>query len=610
MLWIPYMEKRILKTLNEVKDWFKDRTDLMSFDWETTGLDYMTMEPVGVSFCDGKRTCYIDLWENEDAKEILEYLGTCFSTGTYIAHNAKFDIKCCRKFIGQYPVNIFCTFIASYLLDENRRSHSLKVIVTEDLGIDPKEVEKWEHANNSGYHSEKWYRYCFNDSIWAFRLYDLYRTALEGEGLEYLFYNIEMPFQFVAADIEINGVLVDRQELEQLELRTRNKIVELEDRMFASIGMSVIIQNRLFGDGVDRILPINLRSGLALKKVLKKHCGIVVKDVKKQTIEGLKGKHPFIDFLLQYKAVRKLYDGYIKPVFKQIDSDGRIRPSVGIVKTGRTSFRRPNLQQLPNLHRTPGLNYRAIFIAPEGMSLVGGDYSGQELRVLGEVSEDSTIIHSFLNGLDLHLVTANFIFNLGLNEKALTDGTEEHESATKKFKIERYKAKNGVNFPIVYGTSEYGISFRQGVPVTTAKEWIRAFFELYPGVKEAMEDTRTELENNQEVRTMMGRKRRFPDYKELPKFARGKEPNKSRCVRQAFNFKIQGFSADQVKIASVRARSMELKIIMIVHDEIVIESDNPTRDVRILKGCMEQAVSLSIPFVADVKTGKRYSEVK
>lgn len=608
------MDKKILKTLSEIKEWFATKSEMLSFDWETTGLGYMTMEPVGVSFSDGNRVCYIDLWENPEYEFIKDFLGSnVFSSKIvlFIAHNAKFDVKCCRKFLGFYPTNVYCTYIASYLLDENRSSHTLKFLAIQDLSIPENEVEKWEKASSHGYHSEQFYRYCFNDSIWAFQLYELYTNQLHEQGLDYVFYEIEMPFVFVCADMEINGIKVDTQALYDLEFKTRMKLIELEDRMFKSVSLKVVIQERMFDLGIERILPINLRSGPALMKLLKKYCGITVKDVKKESIEALKGKHPFIDYLLDYKKVRKLYDAYIKPAFGLIDSDGRIHPNFGIVKTGRTNCRNPNLQQLPNLSKKfSELNYRAIFIADDVCQLVGGDYSSQELRVLGEVSGDVNIIESFRRNYDLHLVTANYIFSLGLDNLSLEDGTDQHKLAVGQYKSERYKAKNGVNFPIVYGSSEYGISYKMGVSVETAKEWRKKFFELYPEVLGAIQQTRMELEDNQYITTMMGRRRRFPDYEILPNFAKGKTPNKSRCVRQAFNFKIQGFSADQVKIAAAIVRKAGLKILMIVHDEIVCESSCPQQDARILKACMEHAVQLSIPFIVDCKVGGRYSELK
>jgi DNA polymerase-1 len=574
----------------------------------------MTMLPVGVSFCDGERTAYIDLYKNAEIDEIMDFLGPVFERGLYIAHNAKFDIKCTRKFCNVESTNIFCTYIASFLLDENRLSHGLKVLAQEDLHIPAEDIKGWDKAKNYGYDSEQWYHYCFNDAEWAWRLYELYKPQLTEQGLDHVFYDIEMPFQFVLVDMEINGVKVDLENLNDLERRTSNKLIELEDRMFATIGERVTIQNRLFGEVAERILPFNLRSGVELKKCFAKKCGLgIVKDTRKQTIENLKGKHPFIDFLIDYKKLRKLYDAYIVSAFDLIGSDGRIHPSYGIVKTGRLNCRNPNLQQLPNVGKQfPDLNYRSIFVAEPNASLVGGDYSGQELRCLGEVSGDEKIIESFRNGFDLHLVTANFIFELGLLPCSLEEGTPEHKAASITYNTERYKAKNGVNFPIVYGTSEYGVAFRMGVSVETAKAWIAKFFELYPDVKVAMNETKIELEKNSEVSTMMGRKRRFPNYKDLPNWSKGKFPSKSRAVRQAFNFKIQGFSADQAKIAAIMARKSGLKIILMVHDEVLVEcrEKDIEQTKQTLKSCMENAVSLTVPFVVDCKICNRYSEFK
>lgn len=603
------MKKNVLTGLSEISN-IHLIGDYYSFDWETTGLDYMKMDPVGLSICDGNNAYYIDLWENPELSDILSIIKDMFDSGTWIAHNAKFDIKCCRKFLGTEPKNIYCTYIGSYLLNENRESHGLKYLASSDLHIPDTEINGWETAKNYGYHSSEWYKYCFNDAVWAYTLWNLQKDQIEDEGLHHVMYNIEMPFVYVCADMEINGVHIDVDKLNKLKKDTKNEIIKLEDRMAELAGLKIFIQERMFGLEAERCMSRNLRSPDQLKKILKK-LGFQVNDVQKRTIEALQGKHEFIDKLIEYKKLRKLYDAYIVPAEDMIDSDGRIRPSFGIVKTGRTNCRKPNLQQLPKLNKSfKFLDYRGIFCAENGNSLIGGDYSGQELRVLGEVSQDETIINAFNNNYDLHLVTANFVFNLQLSNDSLRLGTKENEAATEQYKDKRYKAKNGVNFPIVYGSSEYGISRNMGIDVETAKEWQRSFFELYPGVKSAMSATQVELEANQEVFTMMGRKRRFPAYKTLPNWSRGKKPSKSRCVRQAFNFKIQGFSADQIKAASAIARKQGLKILLIVHDEIVCETDNPDRDLEILKNCMENAVKLSIPFIADCKQGHCYSELK
>ena len=218
---------QILKTLTEIEDWFygSERPDVLAFDWETTGLRYLQMEPVGVSFCDGTDACYIDLWENPESKDILEFLKLVFQNGLFIAHNAKFDLKCCKKFLGIIPERVFCTYIAAFLLDENKTSHSLKSLAVLELGISQSEVKSWGIAAESGYHSEIFYKYCVNDSIWAYKIYKKYTPMLTSQELDHVFYNIEMPFVPVAMSMEINGVLIDRKALEDLEFKVKNKLI-------------------------------------------------------------------------------------------------------------------------------------------------------------------------------------------------------------------------------------------------------------------------------------------------------------------------------------------------------------------------------------------------
>lgn len=618
------MNRLILRTLEEVKDWFFESDKILAFDWETTGLDYMKMEPVGISFSDGEYSCYVDLWENKEHNEILALLGPIFERDSFIAHNAKFDVKCCQRFCNVRPTDIFCTYIASFLLDENRPNHGLKTLAMEDLGHRDTEIKKWEEASQYGYHSDEFYKYGMLDSEWAFQLYELYKPQLTEQGLDHVFYDIEIPFVQVMADMEINGILIDQDELSALQNRVRNKLIELEDRMIALTGKRIEVQNRMFDLEDERMLPVNIKSpqqvirileglGLTVPKKRDPKTGSYKKTVDKEALEKLKGKHAFVDYLIEYRKFIKLYDSYIIPAWGMIDEDGRIRPNFGIVKTGRTNCSNPNLQQLPRFDRQyPQFDYRRIFIAGGSTNsmLVGGDYSGQELRGLGEVSQDERILESFKRNFDLHLVTANYIFDLGLTENSLVDGTEGHNGAKRLYKAERYKAKNGVNFPVIYGSTEYGISHNMGVTVQEAREWRNKFLALYPGVKSAIYETQDELKERGYVSTLMGRRRRFPNYDYLPNWSKGRQPSKARCVRQAFNFKIQGLSADQIKIAAVKARKMGLHILLIIHDEIVIESSTPQQDVRTLKNCMEQAIALSIPYIADCKTGGRYSEIK
>lgn len=602
------MEKSILKTVDDIQKWFSPIPSVISMDWETTGLKYLQMEPVGVSFCDGERACYVENME----QPVLLFLSQVFRNGRFIAHNAKFDLNCCVKFLGVVPTDIFDTYTAAFLLDENRDSYKLKDLAQIDLGVPAKQILKWQEAESFGYKSDQWYEYCFNDSIWAFQLYRLYAPKLKKEKLDYLFYQVEMPFIPVLAYMERTGILVDKPRLLELQQHLEKKLIELEDQMLGLCHKTPVVQLGMFGND-ERLLPINFNSSQQIMKVLEGF-GLTIpknregkKSLDKKLIAPLKGKHPFLDLYLEYKTLTKLLNSYVLPAWSLIEEDGRIRPSFGNAKTGRLTCHKPSFQNLPRVSKKhPELNYRSIVRAMDGCSLLALDYSGQELRLLGIVAKDPVIIGAFLKGLDLHLLTANRCFNLNLTDRQMTEGTSEFEKAKKTYEEQRYKAKNGANFPIIYGTTAYGVSWRQGVSVKEAKRWIDSFFELYPNVKSAMDDTKRELQEKGFVTTLFGRRRRFPGYELL------NEKEKARCLRQAFNCKVQGTAADQVKIAMAKIHQTGYSIILAVHDEVLIEhpSEHAQEAGKAVQELMENAVSFCIPFKVDFKIAENYGKQK
>lgn len=627
------MERKILKTPNEVKAWFEDCPDTIAFDWETTGLNYLKMEPVGVSFCDGERSVYVDLWENKNYDKVCRVLAKELVCRSLIAHNLKFDFKCLSRFgildnnslwqssmvsgATDGRIRFFCSYIASFLLDENRPSHSLDSLAEEYLGIG--KAGKWEDYTD--WHSQEFYEYAMVDAEHCYRLYELFLPRIKEEKLEHVF-QIEMDFIPVAAEMEMNGILIDQGELSALQSHVEQKILDCEDKMLMMVGKRPNIQTGLFGQQF-RVTPVNFNSSQQLVECFKK-LGLPLTEktsngawsISKTTLNKLKGE-PFVDSLTEYKMLQKLYSSYILPCWELIDEDGRIRPTVGIVKTGRTSMSSPNLQQLPNV-RDKTINYRRIFSS--NGNLIGADYSGQELRILGEITQDETIIEAFRMDKDLHLLTASKIFDLPLVADDLVNGSPGHKRACVDYKSERYKAKNGANFPIVYGSSAGGIAWRQGVSKDEAQRWVDGFFKAYPRVKSCMSEIPNRLYKDGYVCTLMGRRRRFSLYKNLPQWSRGKQPSKDRCVRQAFNFMIQGFAADQAKIAGRKIydqlkahHEWKARILMLVHDEYVIEclEEKYVDTVKnCIINCMENAVALSVPFKVDCKVGKSYDQIK
>ncbi|KKK65962.1 hypothetical protein LCGC14_2968860, partial [marine sediment metagenome] len=317
--------------------------------------------------------------------------------------------------------------------------------------------------------------------------------------------------------------------------------------------------------------------------------------------ERLRNQHPFFSLVYRHGKLDHLNNNFVQSLEKFIGEDGRVRTSHNLVCTGRLSCSKPSLHQLPNPKKEKlEFNYREVFIPRPGYVIVKADYSGQELKVLGEVSGDRTMRHAFSKNYDLHLFTANAVFNLDLSDGCFVDGSEEHEEAVTKHKQKRHQAKNGVNFPIIYGATAGRIAKDNKVSKEEAERWLNQFFKLYPGVKKSIDLIPKELASCGFVRTLFGRKRRFPLY------ANAKPNDKRKMQRQAFNMKIQGSSADIGKIAGIKLLK-ELpsyaKIILFIHDEYVVETPKDTaKEVeRIMKDCLENAVALSVKLTADTK---------
>ena len=608
------VDKSYLTSLGDVKGWFERVPhEKLAFDTETTDLNYSKLDCVGMSFCNGIDACYLDLTLYSD-KDTLCFLKSQFETEIkkLIMHNSAFDLKVLWKLgIRNVTENIFCTMTAAQLLDENN-SCALKDLAQRILGV--KEVKTFKEASAKGMNTKEFYDYGMNDAIWTWQLHKIQNKQLYEQNLNKLFFEAEMPFQFVLRDMEINGILIDRKAADDLTKTVAEDIHNLESQMLKSIGMDWIIIKDLFG-GIYYESPINFGSPKQLVDLITNKLGLEITvltdnsnpSVGAESIQKLKGQHPFIDLLEKYAVATGMYEGFLDPLPGRINIDGRIRSSFGRTKTGRLRSSNPNLQNLPNPNPIYPIDFRGCVIAPEGKTLIVADYSGQELRVLAEVSQDKNMINAFLKDKDLHLATANKVFKLGIPEECLYRSHSDYLGYRKKYKNERHIGKNGINFPIVYGTTPYGRAKDLNISEKLAEEYINGFFELYPDIKKAIEKCGKILKFQHYVTTLAGRRRRFPGHLTAKNF------------RQAFNFLIQGYSADMIAIAAGKIRKLalsnpwcELKIILIVHDEIVMEVNEEYAETILysIKYAMENAVKLSMPLIVDIGIGANYSEAK
>jgi len=609
----------IIHTPQQLIDWFKSSNyKELSFDTETTSLKYNELDIVGCSFSDGTNHCYVNLFKNPERPKIISVLKYFFTRKAQlvIMHNAAFDLKVLYKIGITHPCeNIFCTQTAAHLLKEEDHT-GLKYLAEVLLNAD---TTSYEAASKFGFNSDAFYKYATNDAIWTYKLYQRFQPQIMQQNLSNLFYNIEMPFQFCLRDLEINGILVDLEENKCLGSRVDEMLYNLTLEMCNYAKIPYVSGTDVFGtqlihpsinfNSVRQMVPVIERLGMEITERTEpsEQYPEGQKSLGASTLKRL-ANDPFIKLFIQYKKLIKLRDGFIHPLPTFVDEDGRLRSHFNnnIAVTGRLTSSEPNLQQTPRKNDDLHLDFRKVYIAPEGKSLIAADFGGQELRLLGDLSQDRNMIDAFVNNKDLHLMTANFIFNLNIPNEVLCENHPDYKSVKEKYWDKRHTAKNGVNFPIVYGATAKSISLSLGVVQKVAQGYIDGFMKLYPNVRTSMNKCKQFLLRNGYVYNRTGRRRRFTKYDE-------------RAFRQAYNFLIQSTAADMTKACMVMFRreaskhpEWEAKIVLTVHDEIVIEVLDqfvePAK--KCLEYCMVNGYKISVPLVVEVSVGKNYSECK
>lgn len=611
-----------LHTYAEVHDYFRHRDfKTCAFDSETSDLNYTKLQMVGCSFCNGETTCYINLNEMKktDRAKTIEYIRHLFATHikSVAMHNAPFDLKVLHK-EGIYDVTdkIFCTMTAHHLINENA-NHGLKGLAEKYLNV---VSITYEHASTCGFDHPMFLEYACNDATWTYALMRIFNKKIYDLGVNRLFFEVEMPFQFVLMDMEINGVQVNRDKLEELRIKASAIRLELMQKLYKMLNLGYSLQADMFTGDVElvsnhKLSDNNIRKELERRGLKSPYLTKGGKDGKnkkmsagKETMTHLAGDE-FVDEVTKYKIVDKLLSSFVEPMPGHLDDDGRVRSSYWNIgtKTGRLSCSNPNMQQNPKTNPLLPFNYKEIFEAPKGKKLLSVDYKGQELRILAIISRDPTLLNAFKMGYDLHLMTANHVFELGIKDEQLAENHPDYKELRKKYDHERHIGKNGYNFPIIYGTTAYGISKNTGITEDEAQEGIDRFFNAYPDVRRAIQRCSNFLRDNWYVRSLTKRRRRL-------------DPNEKKSHRQAFNFLIQSLAADMIRCACVNMRKVMkehpewgLKIIMIIHDEIVMEinEDMVERARPFIVDVMENAMpKLPLKMLVDIGIGSTYSSAK
>ena len=519
----------------------------------TDGLD-------AVEICDGE-TVYRAQWSVAGGK-YNELLSTVFSAEVKkLGHNIKDLMGLLMK--DKLPVEgfTFDTALAAYLLDANDGDYSL-----------PRISAKYLNRELDGAQA-------------IFELYSVLDEKLDELGMTKLYYEVELPLCRVLADMEASGFYVDRKALYDFGESLNDGIAQMQAGIWAHAGHEFNINSpKQLGEVLFEELM--LPSGKKTKSGWSTNADV---------LEKLRGKHPIIGEILEYRMLTKLKSTYADGLLKVIAPDGRIHTNfqMTVTATGRLSSTEPNLQNIP-VRKKLGAQIRKMFVASPGKVLVDADYSQIELRLLAHISGDKAMQEAFLSGEDFHTVTASRVFGVPLDE--VTPALRSRAKA--------------VNFGIVYGISAFSLAQDIGVYPSEAKAYMEAYLDKYHGVRDYMKSIVAKAKADGYVDTLFARRRYLPELKSANFNVR------SFGERVALNMPIQGTAADIIKIAMVNVHrhlaeeGLEAKLILQVHDELIVECpDSEAERVKeILTYEMENAAALSVPLTVDAHIGHSWAE--
>lgn len=531
-----------------------------------------TGEPETVDFLSGNHAWHVILSDGFFAHEIFEALKPIFEDETL--EKWGHDIK--RDKVALYARGItlrgvtYDTMLAAYLLEPNASQYLPKELAGEAIKMAPSEETFAEVAAIHG-------------------LVPYYQEKLRALGMESLYQEIELPLADVLADMEIVGFKVDREQLLKFSIYLDGQIKQLEFEITALAGESFNINS-------SKQLGVILFEKLGLPVVKKTKTGY---STDADVLEKLKEKHEIIPLLMEYRKLTKLKSTYADGLMAVICQEDQKIHSVfhqTVTATGRISSSEPNLQNIP-VRTELGREVRKMFVASdENYVLVDADYSQIELRVLSHIADDKTMQKAFLENQDIHAVTASQVFDVPLNEV-----TPEM----------RRRAK-AVNFGIVYGISDFGLSEDLGISRKEAKQYIENYLQKYSGIQKYMHDVVEGAKRDGYVTTLFRRRRYIPELQSSNYNIR------SFGERAAMNAPIQGTAADIIKIAMVKVHralkeaGLKSRLVLQVHDELIIEAYKPEVETvkTLLKDCMEQAAALTVPLTVDLHTGESWYDAK
>ena len=569
---------------------------LVAFDTETTSVDAMQAQLVGMSFAvEGGTAWYVAVSrETEAAQSMVDAFRPFFEHPSIekVGQNLKYDLLVLSHYGVEVSGPLFDTMLAHYVVQPEQR-HNMDLLAEKYLHYRTIPIEALigsgrTQRNMADLAPKDIVDYACEDADVTLRLYPILKEEMEKYEVTSVFTHIEMPLLPVLARMERNGVRLDTAALEETGRNFTERMQQLETDIYELAGHEFTITSP---KQVGAVLFDELQISAKVKKTKTGQYS-----TSEEVLESLRDKHPIVEKILQHRALKKLLSTYVEALPKLIHPQtGHIHTSFNqaVTATGRLSSSNPNLQNIP-VRGEDGREIRRAFVPEEGEVFFSADYSQIELRIMAHLSEDEHMVADFNSGLDIHAATAARIF---------------HKTVDEVDRDERRKAKTA-NFGIIYGISAFGLSERMGVSRGEAKELIENYFATYPKVREYMNESIERAKQTGYITTQFGRRRYLADINAGNATVRG------YAERNAVNAPIQGTAADIIKLAMVaidrrlREEKLQTRMILQVHDELNF-SVPPTEleQVRhLVVEEMERAFQMRVPLVAECGEGTNWLE--
>ncbi len=577
------------------------KAGVFAFDTETTGLNTMIAQPVGISISMKAGEAYyipvghigLEWIQQLPLTDVLGKLKPVFEDEKIakIAQNAKYDIEI---MLGQgVAVNnvTIDTMIAAHLLGE--KSIGLKALTFSKLGIEMTSITELigsgaKQLCMNQAEIERTADYACADADMTWRLGELFAKGLKTQGLWQLFAETEMPLMPVLVKMERNGILLDTELLNKMSLRMGERLAQLEKEIYENAGHEFNIKSpQQLGPVLFE--ELNLPTGRKTKSGYSTSASV---------LEELRAVHPIIEPIIEFRLLSKLKSTYVDALPLLLDKKTkRLHTSFNQTRTatGRLSSSDPNLQNIP-VRGEKGREIRRAFTVPSGCHLLSADYSQIDLRALAHLSQDAALLETFHNDGDIHTATAMRLFNVKEDEVT----------------ADMRRLAKTVNFGVIYGMSGYGLEQATEFSREEAEKFITSYFEKYPQVQAYLEGTKKQAREKGYVETILGRRRAIPEINSQNRNLR------EAAERMAINMPVQGTSADIIKVAMVQLdremakQKLQSKLLLQVHDELIFEvpEDEIAEMRQLAPEIMATSIKLSLPLKVDLKMGKNWGDME